>query len=241
MFQDSLLESAGAPSQRRGWTTLASTLVQAALIATAALLPILRPELLPQPARELPIAVPGGAEHHPVAPASSGSRSSPASTVPVHAITAPLRIPAHVSADGEVAMSNFSAIGNPWSSGDGVEIPGWIPLGPTARALPPPPPPTRSRPVQLSQGVTQGFLISAPKPAYPQAARIARIQGDVELRAVISRSGEIEQLQVVSGNPLLVTAALDAVRRWKYRPYLLNGSPTEVETQVTVRFVLSAD
>ena len=77
------------------------------------------------------------------------------------------------------------------------------------------------------------------QPLYPSAAKAARIQGPVVLRAVISKEGTIENLAVQSGHPMLVKAAIDAVRQWRYRPYLLNGDPFEVETQVTVNFVLN--
>ena len=77
------------------------------------------------------------------------------------------------------------------------------------------------------------------QPLYPPLARQARIQGQVVIRAVISRNGMIENLQVLSGHPMLVQAAIDAVKQWRYRPYFLNGEPVEVETQVTVNFLLS--
>ena len=76
------------------------------------------------------------------------------------------------------------------------------------------------------------------KPTYPQLAQAARISGAVRLVAIISREGAIENLQVLSGHPMLAPAAVEAVRQWRYRPYELNGEPVEVETQVTVNFVL---
>lgn len=85
----------------------------------------------------------------------------------------------------------------------------------------------------------EGNLIHRVQPEYPQLARQARIQGTVVLRAIISREGRIENLQVLSGHPLLVPAALDAVRQWRYRPYSLNDEPVEVETQITVNFTLT--
>ena len=85
----------------------------------------------------------------------------------------------------------------------------------------------------------EGNLILRVQPLYPPLARQARIQGQVILRAVIRRDGMIENLQVLSGHPMLVQAAIDAVKRWRYCPYSLNGEPVEVETQVTVNFVLS--
>ena len=85
----------------------------------------------------------------------------------------------------------------------------------------------------------EGNLIYKPQPIYPPLARSARIQGTVVLRAIISKTGMIENLQVLSGHPVLVRAAIDAVTQWRYRPYVLNGDPVEVETQVTMNFVLS--
>lgn len=85
----------------------------------------------------------------------------------------------------------------------------------------------------------EGNLIHRIQPKYPSLARQARIQGQVSLRAIISHDGRIENLQVVNGHPLLVQAAIDAVRQWRYRPYMLNGEPVEVETQITVNFTLA--
>jgi protein TonB len=85
----------------------------------------------------------------------------------------------------------------------------------------------------------EGNLIYKVQPIYPSLARSARIQGSVLLRAIISRNGTIENLNVISGHPMLVGAAIDAVRQWRYRPYILNDEPVEVETQVTVNFSLS--
>jgi protein TonB len=85
----------------------------------------------------------------------------------------------------------------------------------------------------------EGNLIYRVQPQYPTLARQARIQGVVVLRALITRGGKIENLQVVSGHPLLVKSAMDAVLQWRYRPYYLNNEPVEVETQVMVNFTLS--
>ena len=94
--------------------------------------------------------------------------------------------------------------------------------------------------VRISQGVTKGLLIHKVEPSYPPLARAARVQGEVMLTAVINVNGEIENLQLVSGHPMLVPAAISAVKQWRYKPYLLNGQPVEVETTVTVIFSLSS-
>lgn len=93
--------------------------------------------------------------------------------------------------------------------------------------------------IRISQGVTSGLRLNKVEPLYPPIARVARIQGDVVLKAIIDKQGTIQDLQLVSGHPMLVPAAIEAVRQWRYRPYLLNGQPVEVETSVTVHFMLT--
>jgi protein TonB len=94
--------------------------------------------------------------------------------------------------------------------------------------------------VRVSQGVSQGLLTRKVMPQYPPVAREARIQGQVVLQAVIGKDGSVQNLRVVSGHPLLNSAAVDAVKQWHYKPYMLNGEPTEVETTITVNFTLGA-
>ena len=93
-------------------------------------------------------------------------------------------------------------------------------------------------PVQISH-MSEGDLVHKFLPTYPPLARAARIQGQVVLQAVISKQGTIENLRVLSGHPMLVPAAIEAVRQWRYRPYILNNEPVEVETQITVNFSLT--
>jgi protein TonB len=93
--------------------------------------------------------------------------------------------------------------------------------------------------VRVSLGVSQGLLVKRVQPAYPPLARQARIQGTVLLQAEISKDGTIENLRLISGHPMLAPAAIEAVKQWRYRPYMLNGEPVAVETQVQVNFTLS--
>jgi protein TonB len=123
------------------------------------------------------------------------------------------------------------------------------PVGPEAlpvvgvRAPGPPEPPrdeikksVEKGPLRLSEPVVEAQLISRIEPRYPALALQTRLQGAVRLQAIISRDGRITSLEVLSGHPLLVQAALDAVRQWRYRPTLLHGEPVEVETSITVNF-----
>jgi protein TonB len=87
--------------------------------------------------------------------------------------------------------------------------------------------------------VSQGLLVKKIQPEYPEEARQGRIQGQVVLQVVINQNGDIENATLVSGHPLLAPAAIEAVKQWKYKPYLLNGQPVIVETQIVVNFELS--
>jgi protein TonB len=100
----------------------------------------------------------------------------------------------------------------------------------------PPPKVATPQKLRVSSGVAEGLKIHDVTPTYPQMARIAHIQGDVLLQATISKSGVIENLHAVQGHPILIQAAMDAVKQWKYKPYILNGEPVEVETTIKVQF-----
>jgi len=109
---------------------------------------------------------------------------------------------------------------------------------------PPPPPQPRKvdvapRRIKVGGVVQSAKLIRQPRPVYPLLARQARISGVVRLSAVILKNGTIQELEVISGHPLLVPAALEAVKQWVYQPTLLNGEPVEVQTQIDVAFTLS--
>jgi protein TonB len=127
----------------------------------------------------------------------------------------------------------------------GEYVPGAVQMTQTGRTLPPVEPPHISqpaqqekRPLKLSEGVLQAQLVSRIEPRYPPLALQTKQERTVVLHAIISRDGRINAVEVVSGSPLFLQAALDAVRQWRYRPTLLNGEPVEVETTITVMFRL---
>jgi TonB family protein len=105
-------------------------------------------------------------------------------------------------------------------------------------APPPASPPDPNRPVQVPQGLTTGLLIKKVQPIYPQEARYAHIQGTVRMNAVINRAGDVADLEVIDGPIELVVSAVNAVRKWKYRPYLMNGEPVAVQTTIVVNYAL---
>ena len=96
----------------------------------------------------------------------------------------------------------------------------------------------RPKRVRVSEGVAKALLIKKAEPEYPQEARDQRIQGAVVLQIEISEAGDLKDARLISGHPLLAPPAIEAVKQWKYKPYLLNGEPVQVETRVTVDFRL---
>lgn len=116
-----------------------------------------------------------------------------------------------------------------------AEIPGGSETGPVIQIARPAP---AGKPRMVSLGVMDASLIHRVQPEYPPMAKLMRLSGTVVLRAVIGTDGEVRQIEVLSGNPILAEAARAAVREWRYRPTLLDGQAVEVETQVTVNFVL---
>ena|SRR5690242_15421551 len=102
----------------------------------------------------------------------------------------------------------------------------------------PTPETTQPRKLRVSQGVAQQNRIHSVAPRYPAEAKAKHIQGDVTLQGTIDRQGNVIQIKPVYGDPLLMQAAIDAVKQWKYKPYMLNGEPVEVETTFKIRFAL---
>jgi len=239
MFGDSLLESSWAQRSRRNWTTLTSFGLEALAIGVLLVIPLWKTVGLPSAhTLSTPVSlVPNAPVRTVAAQPHSGSASPNATNVATPRFVAPGQIP-HGVDKGPVdpAPEPIGIAGTdigPIASGPG--IPGLLPSG----TMPVAPPALRPvvRPIRISN-VLEGSLLHRVQPAYPPLAKTSRIQGPVVLAAVISKAGAIENLRVISGHPMLVKAALDAVSEWRYRPYILNDEPVEVETQITVNFTL---
>ena len=234
MFEDSTFESMGRIRTRsRGWMIATFTLNASILIALI-LIPLLYPEALPRmvftilmqapptPAEEpKPVVRP---EHEPAAPLQ----------MQAGVLQAPSRIPKQPYIPGKPEEPTTDTVvalgGGPGAASVDNPLAGHGTHPAVVQA---------PRPVQhISSGVMAGLLIHKVIPPYPAIPRTMRLQGTVVLRATISKTGTIENLRVVSGLALLQQAALDAVQQWRYRPYLLNGEPVEVETTVNVDFTL---
>ncbi len=240
MFADFLPGSEWSGHSRRGWTTLISFALQALVVGCLLLLPLLYTEGLPKLALLAPFLAPAPPPAAPPEQPRRSLSSTAQSNLMGTRLVAPPEIPPDVSMLTETVppppMIDPGAVGVRHGFGDAQGRGTIIDSAPgSGQVLSPPPPPVRQ--LRVSH-MMEGNLIYRVQPNYPVPARQARIQGQVVLRAMISRDGTIENLQVVSGHPMLISAAVDAVRQWRYRPYILNGEPVEVETQVTVNFVL---
>ncbi len=251
MFEDSLVESTGRCKTKKGWTTLLSLGVELAVLGVMVIVPLIYTEALPSHALSNMLLAPAS-PHPPGArqPAPHPAANRAASQVIDLQYRQPARIPQ------TIAMNTTETAPSP-DPGSSVEGSTWADAGPGGnniaglnklmgdRIAPPLPPviarPERPKKLLVSEGVLEGYVIEQRKPPYPAIAKMAGISGAVVLQATISPSGLIENIRTVSGPPLLIPAALDAVRTWRYRPYMLNGTPVEVETQITVRFSLGRD
>jgi periplasmic protein TonB len=228
----------------RGWTSLASFVVEIAIVAGLLLLPLLQPQALPRlRSIEVPVLdLPGGRASRPPSHSQARFRKHTAGSIRLTPQHVPREIPP--PDEGDVPPPPDFSGSNGLEGGRGSDNFGnslWRGLA-TAPGpyLAPPSPAHSNHPPRISHSM-EGSLIHRVQPEYPALAKQARIQGTVLLRAVIDRQGKIENLQVVSGHPMLAEAALKAVVQWRYRPYYLNEQPVEVETLITVHFTLSGE
>jgi periplasmic protein TonB len=239
MFEDSLVISQAAklPTAKR-WTLLGSTAVQAAIAATLVILPLLQPERLrfhletplvftpPPPRPPLRVTEPDRAA------SSSTSLATPTDSRPITTL-----FPHNPSAKADDAPTP-GPVNIVMGGGDGIPAAltgGYSHSTRVSVARPEP-----QKRIVISKGVSEGMLLSPIKPVYPAIARAAKISGIVVVEAVISKAGTIESLRVLSGPDMLRAAAVDAIRAARYRPYLLNGEPTEIQTTFTVSFRIGA-
>jgi len=243
MFEDSLIESGGRLKTKRGVWTFLSFVLEAVLVGVLVLIPLLFTEALPKTQLMTFLVAP---PPPPPPPPPAAAPVKIVKQVQTNIINNQLRTPTKIPEKVQMIKED-EAPPPAMSAGVVGGVPGGIPGGQmggviggiissTPVAVPKVATPQR---VRVSQGVTQGLLIRKVQPNYPPLARQARIQGSVLLQAEISKDGSIENLRLLSGHPMLAPAAIEAVKQWKYKPYILNGEPVEVETQITVNFTLS--
>ncbi len=233
MFRETLLDSSPRLQKRRRWPMAAAFSLQMVAAVLLIVMPMITTGVIPLSARTV-VFTPTFQPHEPAQPDSRtpGTRvSGPAAAtrlVPIYnngpnvirydpAGTNNTDVPipdTKIGGNRQVCLTCFGG-----EVGNGV--------------LPQPPEQTKRVPISR---LSEALLVNKVVPAYPMVAQRSGVQGDVKLHAIISRDGSIQSLSLISGHPLLATAAIAAVEQWRYRPYVLNGEPVEVETWITVSF-----
>jgi len=239
MFEDSLIESGNRFKTKPGATVL-SFVLQMFLLGILILIPLIYTEALPKTQLMTFLVAPPPPPPPPPPPAAAVVKVV---KIQSDLVNGQLRTPTKIPEKVQMIKEEEAP---PAMAGVMGGVPGGVPGGQmggviggiinSTAALPRVATPQR---VRVSQGVSTGLLIKRVQPNYPPLARQARIQGQVVLQAEISKDGTIQNLQLVSGHPMLAPAAIEAVKQWRYRPYLLNGEPVAVDTQVVVNFTLS--
>lgn len=252
MFEQTFVNDEGGTN--KSWTVLLSTLMQCGLVGILVLIPLIFTEALPKTTLTSFLMAPPPPPPPPPPPAAP-QPVKVVKTVPrqfdAGRLVAPKKIPK------EIAMIKEDDLPPPASAGVVGGVPGGVPGGTAGGVIggimggvpapPPPPPPVKKEPekpkterIRVGGNVQAANLVRKVTPVYPPLAKQARVQGTVRFTAIIGRDGAIQNLQLVSGHPLLVPAATEAVKQWVYRPTMLNGEPVEVITQIDVNFTLSS-
>jgi periplasmic protein TonB len=242
MFEEMVVSNPKSKKTNKPWTVIVSGIVQVAFLAVLILIPLIYTEALPKASLATLLIAPPPPPPPPPPPAAAQivKVKPQVHLMDAGKLVAPKVIPKDVKIIKEEAETpDMGAVGG---------VPGGVPGGQMGGVIggviggvggaPPPPKPTQTR-IRQGGAVQNAMLINRVQPQYPPLARQTRISGTVRLHAIISKDGSVQQLEVLSGHPLLVQAALDAVRQWKYRPTLLNGEPVEVDTTIDVIFSLN--
>jgi periplasmic protein TonB len=234
MFEDSLVESTGRIRTRSPRYAAGSLVLQTMLLAVVILIPYLYPAALPRKFLSVPLISPPPA---PV-PVAEPQHTIATATAPTELLANTIQAPSQIHHGIPTIIDTAPPGALPSSAFGSAAGSGALPLGPANPPMPRVRPAPPTGPVHVSSGVAAGQLIVPIQPHYPVIAMEARIQGTVVVSALIGKDGRIASLRVLSGPPLLLPAAVDAIRRARYRPWILNGQPVEVETTINIVFSL---
>jgi protein TonB len=245
MFEQSLLLDHAAG--KKTGALAASLTVQTLFVGVLVAIPLMYSNRLPDVRLFIPLSLPSPPP--PLPPQNTQTTASSSSRNSL-AVARTYRPPTHIADLSHLPDVAFVEAPPSFASGSDAGVPGGIGVpGAMSQffqpAIPQPKPhiaeapPTPAKPIAIGGDVQAAKLIKKVIPPYPPLAKQARVSGTVELIGIIAKDGTIQQLQVVSGHPLLVKTALDAVRQWVYRPTLLNGQAVEVIAPISVHFTLS--
>jgi protein TonB len=245
MFEQTFVQSQA--QTRKPWTVAVSLSLQCLVVGALLLIPLLHPQALLTPKPPQPRVIRTWITQPPPPPQTERPRAAILSAPVTRRTLVYVPQNAHPAASPSVGIPSTDQDSVAWSGplsttfggpsfGDTTQLP------PRAVAQPRTPPVAQNAttgPLKISQGVQGAKLLFSPHPAYPPLAKITHTQGIVKLEATIAADGSIRNLRVVSGPPLLIDAAVDAVRQWRYSPTLLNGVAVEVLTEIDVSFTLT--
>ena len=232
MFQETLLESAPLNRKRERWPMAVAVTLEAIVCSALIALPLLSSGVIPVAAHPpvfVPINDPPRVKRGPTDTQPAGGSRGAVAPIEVDTLATNrvhpcfLNCPETVKDQGESNVdTNFNFANR--------ELPRELANCATCRSSGP------TGPARITSTLDPGSLVYRVEPVYPRTAAIIRLHGVVRLHAIIATDGTIQSLNVIDGHPLLAQAAREAVRQWRYRPYILNGRPVEVETMITINF-----
>lgn len=237
MFNDLIESSTEKKKTSTGWSVILSAMVQTSILCVLILIPLIYTQALPKAMLATLLVAP---PPPPPPPPVKAVIKPVARLIQSGNLMQPRAIPKDVAVFKEAELPpNVANNSNSNQGGVFGGIPGQGIMAASASA---PPPPKPAPPARIKQGgdVTAASIITQTRPAYPPLARQARIQGTVVLHAIIDKEGKVAQMEIVSGHPLLVESALEAVKQWRYKPTQLNGEPVEVDTTIQVTFSMGS-
>src|SRR5712671_7888733 len=244
MFEDMVVSSPHPSKTNKPWTVVVSMIAQMIFLSILILIPLIYTEALPKAMMATMLTAPPPPPPPPPPPAVAQvvHVKPQVHLMDAGKLMAPKVIPKEVKIIKEDAEPDMS-------TGMSGGVPGGVAGGSMGGVLggviggmggaPPPPKPKLTGPLKVGGNVQAARILNRVQPVYPPLARQTRISGTVRLHAIISKNGSIQSLEVISGHPLLVRAAMDAVQQWRYKPTLLNGEPVEVDTTIDVIFSLN--
>jgi protein TonB len=245
MFEEMVVSSQVNKKTNKPWTVVVSMLLQLMFVGILILIPLIYTEALPKTMMATMLTAPPPPPPPPPPPvATQVVHVKPqAHLMDAGKLMAPKVIPKEVKiikedAEPDVSSGMTGGVPGGVSGGSMGGVLGGV-IGGVGTAAPPPPKPKQTGPLRVGGNVQAARIVNRVQPVYPPLARQTRISGTVRLHAIIGKDGTVQQLEVLSGHPLLQQAALDAVRQWRYQPTLLNGDPVDVDTTIDVIFSLN--
>jgi periplasmic protein TonB len=229
---DQLVVSGEMQKTNKPWAVTLSALVQFVILGVMILIPLIYTEALPKGMLNTFLVAPAPPPPPPPPQPIVKIIKAP-KIINIQKMTAPTVIPKNIAVIKDEAPVIYTNSSEGVAGGTGNVLGGLI-GGPA----PPPPPKAAPSRIRVGGSVESASLINKVTPQYPPIAKTAHVSGTIVLHAVISKDGLIQELQYVSGPPLLMKAAMDAVKEWRYKPTTLNGEPVEVDTTIDVVFTL---